>query len=390
MGNSQPQVQSPSAKRRMSQRRTTATHSGKLYIQSFLESPKETDSLKRSHSNSHSRPIFNDFDTSTSELKQNLPDDLKVYCNCIEMLYRFWCTEIEGLSQADYKEAAVLFYVNVFKRIPEARHLFTKNIELQAKQLFGMFRWIITNLRTPDPQRLVGRIRMLGAVHAKYAIKPEWYGVFLEALHETMDETVKEKYTSRTRFCMEQLYTVVANIMLNRDFESLSSAKIAKLLKSLNSLEKCLQDRQAKVYLELYMKEHFCLELMLFYQDCQRYNACSANELRQQIGSEMMAKYMQSMAECEINVSHIAKRRVRQQLKQNGGVFVEHLFDECLTECVELMRDNIWSSFRSSILRMAVDADIHYDEIQSSKSNLQLRIEQSSVSPNSDSTPTFG
>eukprot|EP01083_Nonionella_stella_P001304 3800_1 len=32
------------------------------------------------------------------ELKENLPDEFKVYSNSIEVMYRFWCSEIENLS----------------------------------------------------------------------------------------------------------------------------------------------------------------------------------------------------------------------------------------------------------------------------------------------------
>jgi len=83
------------------------------------------------------------------------------------------------------------------------------------------------------------RIKLLGELHTKLNIQPEWYEVVLQALHETLADRVKDKYTARIRFCMEQLYTVVANIMLGRDFESLSSEKIYNLLKSLNRLEDC-------------------------------------------------------------------------------------------------------------------------------------------------------
>lgn len=256
MGNSDSQI----SKRKSKQRRPSV-HSGKLYIPSIPESTRSTPN--KSH---HFQYTSEDFAKSASDLKENLPEDLKIYCNSIEVMYRFWCKEIETLNELQHKEACVLFYVNVFKLIPDARPLFTKNIELQAKQFFGMFRWLITNLKQPDAQRLIKRIKILGKMHKKMNIKLEWYRLLLQAFHETISEITDDKYTPRTRFCMEQLYTVVMNIMTDNDFESLSSEKISVIVKSLGKLEDCLDAVETRNYLEMYAKQQFCVELMLFYK----------------------------------------------------------------------------------------------------------------------------
>eukprot|EP00484_Ammonia_sp_Unknown_P025879 CAMPEP_0197038872 /NCGR_PEP_ID=MMETSP1384-20130603/15753_1 /TAXON_ID=29189 /ORGANISM="Ammonia sp." /LENGTH=190 /DNA_ID=CAMNT_0042469373 /DNA_START=178 /DNA_END=746 /DNA_ORIENTATION=- len=153
-------------------------------------------------------PIHRRFDSNKTELEEKLPENLKAYSNSIEILSNFWYQEIETLDDVAYKDTAILFYANSFKRIPRLRKLIKKDMELQAKQYFGMFRWLITNLRLADPQKLISRIRMLGASHKKMNIKPEWYPLMLEALHETLADRVQEQYTPRIRFCMEQLYTV--------------------------------------------------------------------------------------------------------------------------------------------------------------------------------------
>eukprot|EP00484_Ammonia_sp_Unknown_P027508 CAMPEP_0197032240 /NCGR_PEP_ID=MMETSP1384-20130603/10964_1 /TAXON_ID=29189 /ORGANISM="Ammonia sp." /LENGTH=473 /DNA_ID=CAMNT_0042461871 /DNA_START=36 /DNA_END=1457 /DNA_ORIENTATION=- len=369
----------PSAKRRPS------IHSGKLYkhrsrSQSSEVTAKYSNISVATHARArqslppqsppvHGRFTSRDFDKSNLELKQNLPDDLKVYCNSIEIVYRFWYLEIESMDEAKYTETAVLFYQNVFKLLPDVGPLFTKGIEFHAKQFFGMFRWLITNFKEPDPHRLIQKINILGKTHRKMGIKEEWYDAMLQALHDTLTATVHDKYTSRIRFCWEQLYTVVVNIMMGKDFDALSSAKIAKLVQSLNRLQDCLQDDEAMVYLELYMKQQFCVELLMFYKDFRRFKSCPSGLDRQDIGDEMMRKYFGPAAECEINVSYCEIENVRQTLKGNHHIFTEDIFDGCCNECVEMIRNNVWYGFKRSIMKMAVDADIHYHKLQHSKSN---------------------
>eukprot|EP01084_Bolivina_argentea_P310552 537413_1 len=119
------------------------------------------------------------FDNSTMNLKENLPKDLKKYCNSVEILYRFWRDEIDSMSQDTYRETAILFYMNVFDKIPNSKTLFKKNIELQAQQFFGMFRWLITNLKQADATRLIKRIKILGNMHKKMHVNDQWYELFL-------------------------------------------------------------------------------------------------------------------------------------------------------------------------------------------------------------------
>eukprot|EP00484_Ammonia_sp_Unknown_P020854 CAMPEP_0197029000 /NCGR_PEP_ID=MMETSP1384-20130603/8548_1 /TAXON_ID=29189 /ORGANISM="Ammonia sp." /LENGTH=452 /DNA_ID=CAMNT_0042458091 /DNA_START=56 /DNA_END=1414 /DNA_ORIENTATION=+ len=347
----------------------------------------------QSHKKNDSSPNVNDSwipmlvhaKSSHSELlEEKLPGDLKEYSNSIEILSKFWYSEIESLDEIAYQDTAVLFYANASKRLPALRNLIKKDVELhsQAKQYFGMFRWLITNLRMADPQQLITQIRMLGELHKKLNVLPEWYPLMLQALHETLTDRVKEKYTPRARFCMEQLYTVAANIMLGRDFDSLSSAKIAHFIQSLNNLEDCLNDEEGIQYLELYMSQQFCVELILFYKDCRAFQmhfACLSEQ--QRMGQEIMTKYFDSTAECEINISYSAKETVKEKLNKHQNVFAADIFDECLQEVTDLIRTNIWHGFRGSIQKMAVHDDVYFEEIQSWKARAASIIAAQSASP---------
>eukprot|EP01084_Bolivina_argentea_P056096 102704_1 len=337
-------------------RRRPSVHSGDLYMAEFGRnslSKTKTFSPKTQSKSNHTATYDYDFNRSASDLKENLPENLKVYSSSIETIYRFWMYEIETLNEMDSKEASVLLYMNVFRLIPKARMLFTKNIELQSRQFFGMFRWLITNLAQPNAERLIKRLKLLGNAHEKLNIKEEWYGLFLQAFHETMIETSEGAYTPRIRFSMEQLYTVVMNIMVGKDFHSsLSSKKISLLLKSISTLENCLQDNEARKYLEMYMRGQFCVELILFYEEYSMFKATMSQFQRQNIGKIIMDKYIDSSGECEINVSYGTKQCVFQILEENGNMFTSNIFDGCTKEIVELIRMNIWSSFKKSIQDM--------------------------------------
>ena len=53
-------------------------------------------------------------------------------------------------------------------------------------------------------------------MHARMGVKPNEYWLMLEAFHESFNDYFNHKYGMRISFCFEQMYTVVANIMLGQ------------------------------------------------------------------------------------------------------------------------------------------------------------------------------
>ena len=102
-------------------------------------------------------------------------------------------------------------------------------------------------------------------------MKLEYYPVMLDAFNWSMTEYFgSDIYNLRVQFCMSQLYNVVADIMTSRDFSSMvekqniaSNIQFDTFMKNLDS---CLENKQGRLYLELYMKQQFCVELMHFYK----------------------------------------------------------------------------------------------------------------------------
>jgi len=141
--------------------------------------------------------------------------------------------------------------------------------------------------------------------------------------------------------------------------------------------------------LELYMSQKFCVELILFYKDCREFQMHFASLSEQQeMGKQIMAKFFDPTAECEINISWSAKQAVYETLKQHQSVFAADIFDQCMREVLDLIRNNIWLGFRSSIQKIAVIHDVYYEEIQDCKSRAAFMEDDESdeASPTSQST----
>ena len=80
----------------------------------------------------------------------------------------------------------------------------------------------------------------------------------------------------------------------------------------------------------------------------------------QQFGKYIVQKYLDETSECEINVSYALKDELFNKLHQNSNYFTKDIFDECVQECLELIRGNVWNAFKREIVNMAGDADIEY------------------------------
>mmetsp|Transcript_68512 Transcript_68512/g.108809 ORF Transcript_68512/g.108809 Transcript_68512/m.108809 type:complete len:328 (-) Transcript_68512:147-1130(-) len=291
---------------------------------------------------------------SPEKVNLSIPEDLKAYSASVEVVCHFWSAEVETLSEEEYTQIAVLLFDNVLKLVPAALTLLGGNIELSAQKFFRMFQWLMDCFQRPDVEQTMDKITVLGTMHTTLGIKPEYYALCLQAFHETMHERIQRKYTSRVRLCMEQLYTAVSNIMLQQDFQNLTSPKISKLMQSLTSLQACLEDEDTRIYLELYMREMFCVELFLFYQDYITFRACASEDHRQQIGAHVMEMYIDDSSDNAINLSHRAKRSIYDRLEEKDGVFQADVFDECVTEILELIDQGVWNSFKRAIGNLAV------------------------------------
>jgi len=318
----------------------------KLFLPSFPESPGH----RRTPTVLHAQP------SSNQEENACVDDDVdSIYC-CKHILYCFWRSEIETMNASQYQDTAVLFYTNVFQLLPEIPTLFSKPIELQAKQFFGMFRWLITNLKGTDNQRWKRQIALLGTLHRQYNIKPEWYTVYLQAFNQTMKSTVGDKYTPRIQFNLEQLHGYVQNVMLQRDFESIVCQKTAMWLNSIQSVTDCLEHKEAVTYLECFMREQFCVEWLQFYQDHRTFKKGETFIDRQSIAKKIMDKYVVMDAPRFITVRPDVRNQIFHSLKRNDNNFVFKIFDDFSNECHRMIQRKVWVLFKSCVNKLSSNA----------------------------------
>ena len=80
----------------------------------------------------------------------------------------------------------------------------------------------------------------------------------------------------------------------------------------------------------------------------------------QKLGREILKRYLDHSSECEINVSYALKDELFHKLAENGNIFTRDIFDDCVKDVVQLIRQNVWNGFKASIMKMALDEDINF------------------------------
>lgn len=235
---------------------------------------KAVESMPDDKSTSNSSNSSNPSNSSTTKKRKSKVNILEANSNAIFVLNKFWTNNINPLTDEQYQKLALLQYNKVFELAPHVKEtLFSKSNVPHASKLFlGMFGWLIGQLGTAKSyQSTIRQLRKLGKMHSKRNVQLEYYSVLLDAFNWAMTEYFgSDIYNLRVRFCMSQLYNVVADIMTSRDFSSMiEKENIASNIQFdtfMKNLESCLENKEGRLYLELFMKQHFCSELMEFYK----------------------------------------------------------------------------------------------------------------------------
>src|ERR1700685_212958 len=85
------------------------------------------------------------------------------------------------------------FYNRLFELAPDARTLFTGQIDLQARKFADMLTWVIAHLETPD--RLCREMRELGARHSSYGVRVDHYAPVGSALIWMFQHVLGSRFT---------------------------------------------------------------------------------------------------------------------------------------------------------------------------------------------------
>jgi hemoglobin-like flavoprotein len=115
--------------------------------------------------------------------------------------------KIESVTE----EAAVLFYVRLFKLVPDLRPLFKGDIREQGGKLMQMIAYAVGGLDRVDA--LIPALRELGARHVGYGVEDSHYETVGAALLWTLDKALDEDFTPETKAAWAAVYGVLAETM---------------------------------------------------------------------------------------------------------------------------------------------------------------------------------
>lgn len=106
----------------------------------------------------------------------------------------------------------LVFYRRLFEIQPGLKAMFTSDIGQQAAKLMDMLGALIASLdRTAA---LETELRMMGARHAEYGVKPEHYDLVGQALLGMLAEMLRGDFTPEAREAWTTLYGAVAEAMM--------------------------------------------------------------------------------------------------------------------------------------------------------------------------------
>ena len=121
------------------------------------------------------------------------------------------------------------FYHNLFTTYPETKALFAKtNMKDQKKKLLSSLVLVVNSLHQPNI--LSSTLRGLGVRHIKYGALPEHYPLVGNALLETLEQYLGEKWTPSVKQSWVDAYNAITELMLDganydREKLQLESAK---------------------------------------------------------------------------------------------------------------------------------------------------------------------
>ena len=107
--------------------------------------------------------------------------------------------------------AADLFYDRLFEIAPALRAMFPKDMRDQKRKLFVMIATAVRGLG--DLNRILPQVKVLGARHAGYGVKPEHYAIVGQALIWTLQRGLGDACTPEVERAWTRVYAVLATTM---------------------------------------------------------------------------------------------------------------------------------------------------------------------------------
>ncbi len=109
-------------------------------------------------------------------------------------------------------ELAARFYETLFSRYPQARRLFGRDSDSQAKMLTEALVAVVDHLE--DAPWLTSALGDLGAQHVVYGVTPEMYGWVAECMLATLADVAGSAWTPALANAWSDALNAVARLML--------------------------------------------------------------------------------------------------------------------------------------------------------------------------------
>lgn len=122
------------------------------------------------------------------------------------------------------EEAAVLFYVRLFKLDPDLRRLFKTDIREQGLKLMQMLAVVVEGLDRLD--RLIPAVRELGARHAGYGVEDRHYETVGAALLWMLEKALDDDFDAETNEAWAIAYNLLAQVMKGASRELIENAAV--------------------------------------------------------------------------------------------------------------------------------------------------------------------
>lgn len=108
--------------------------------------------------------------------------------------------------------AADLFYTKLFELDPEARALFTGNMEEQGVKLMNMITVAVDNLNSLE--NVVDVLKESGRRHVDWGVKDSQYATVGAAFLDTLDKGLGEDFTPEVKQAWTNVYGVLSSTMI--------------------------------------------------------------------------------------------------------------------------------------------------------------------------------
>jgi hemoglobin-like flavoprotein len=110
-------------------------------------------------------------------------------------------------------QIAKSFYMHLFEIVPNAKKLFTGNMERQGMMLMTSLSLAVTGLS--DMKTILPAVQALGERHYSYGVKPEYFQPASESFIWALEQQLGDHFTPELKSAWVDAFKALTDAMLN-------------------------------------------------------------------------------------------------------------------------------------------------------------------------------